>query len=391
MRQCAACSVHINIGDIVSCTRCQGHYHYKCLGMTKDYHKANIQELDLKWVCPGCKNVTRRPTRNDDTPVRSQQTHIIPDDLEMSITTQIENDISILGNTATADEPVHTTETKTSSPTLEEISVLLDQKLAKNSQLFLIQISDIKATIQKEIKAAVTKLNEDITIHKNIVNIHQEKIHTDIERLNNKIQYLEKENNKLIKQIEDFNTHLVNKPSEDRKKKLIIYGMQEYHRETEKELEDRLQRAFYEITNVNLIGYIENATRIGRKGFKRPIEVELLSKCMTKYLLENKHLFQNTGLAISECLDDNALQERRKLWDILKTERKKGKYAVIRNNKLFVEGVEFNLQVPEQKKYNEQKIDEPEHNNSKKTQNERTSDNGNKDKHSQEHNFRDEL
>lgn len=40
--------------------------------------------------------------------------------------------------------------------------------------------------------------------------------------------------------------------------------------------------------------------------------IELLSKQMKRYVLQNKHLFNNTGLTIYECLDKTSLELRKK-------------------------------------------------------------------------------
>ncbi|KAJ2937189.1 hypothetical protein O0L34_g19063 [Tuta absoluta] len=164
----------------------------------------------------------------------------------------------------------------------------------------------------------------------------------------------ETENQKLRKEIEEIKAQKPQKLSEDHSKKIMIYGLNEYYGETEEELHDRVIAAFREILNVNLIGYIESTTRIGRKGNRRPLAVEILSKCMTKYLIENKEFFKNTGLAIAEYLDDLSITKRKKLLEILKMERNNGNHAIIRDNVLYINGKKY---VP--KPENEEKKEEP--------------------------------
>lgn len=48
-------------------------------------------------------------------------------------------------------------------------------------------------------------------------------------------------------------------------RKCIIYGLEEYQHETVPELHDRVLDIIGNNLNVNLIGYIENIQRIGRK------------------------------------------------------------------------------------------------------------------------------
>lgn len=65
---------------------------------------------------------------------------------------------------------------------------------------------------------------------------------------------------------------------------------------------------------------------------------------MTKYILQNARYFRNTGIDVSEYLNKESTQDRKKMVDILREKRKQGKHAVIRNNKLYIEGKEYNCQ-----------------------------------------------
>lgn len=79
-------------------------------------------------------------------------------------------------------------------------------------------------------------------------------------------------------------------------------------------------------------GYIEDLERIGQRGSRRPLKVELLSKRMTKYLLTHVTLFKNTGLWISEILDQKGLQDRKERRD---TRRKTRQYINNNDKKIF--------------------------------------------------------
>ncbi|KAL4704978.1 hypothetical protein ACJJTC_005464 [Scirpophaga incertulas] len=100
-----------------------------------------------------------------------------------------------------------------------------------------------------------------------------------------------------------------------------------------------IKHALDDILNVDLTGYVEELTRIGRKNLpRRPIVIELTSKSMVKYLLQNSRFFRNTGLSISEYLDEAALQARKHLQLHLRAARNDGHHAIIRDNKLIIDG-----------------------------------------------------
>jgi hypothetical protein len=103
---------------------------------------------------------------------------------------------------------------------------------------------------------------------------------------------------------------------------------------------------FYELLNIDIERHIDSASRMGRKGTRRrrPVLIELTNKRVTKYILENTYCLRNTGYAISELLGQEALLEKRKQREYLLQARRDGKHAIIRNEKLYINGEEFYTQ-----------------------------------------------
>ncbi|KAL0841660.1 hypothetical protein ABMA28_013938 [Loxostege sticticalis] len=240
---------------------------------------------------------------------------------------------------STSTQPPKDTPT-THNFTMDDLSKLLDIKLENNKKSIII---DLKTTIESEINKAISKLRQEITQHTIILKNDQEKIKNDIHNINQKIKKLELENEELKKQIQEFRKHDHTSNSEkvvDNYKKIVLYGLKEYHQETEYDLHSRIINIFHEILDINITGYLEEVTRIGkfRPRQQRPIVIELISKRCTKYILQNAKQFRNTGLAICEHLDQQSLQTRKKLREGLILARKSGHHAIIRNNALIVNG-----------------------------------------------------
>lgn len=89
-----------------------------------------------------------------------------------------------------------------------------------------------------------------------------------------------------------------------------------------------------------MLPYVDEISYIGRKGNRRPIKIELTSKRLRKYILENYQYFKNAGFGVSEYLSDKLLQERKELKAALQNARRNGHHAVIKNNKLLINGKE---------------------------------------------------
>lgn len=341
---CSACKQKLaQNSEILKCITCPMKFHYACLNITSTFYLKNKVELNKSWRCPSCENVTRR-IRNDHTPVRKQpqdtlnESIISPDDLahDLQYTSKCEELSSHIDKERVSKSLIVP---KENSTILEQIGFMLDKKLEENKKSIL---DEIKKSIQYEIQQSSEKYIKDMNAKTDFLMNEQTNIQKQVNSLNMTIQKLEKENKCLEEEIKIIqktlqNSHLSNN-SLDNSRKLVLYGLAEHNHEMEDHLQYRIINIFQEILNIDLTGYIEELTRIGRKGFRRPIVIELLSKKTTKYILQNNRFFKNTGLFISEYLDKNAYQDRKSLQNNLQAARQNGHRAFIRNNKLYIDG-----------------------------------------------------
>ncbi|KAH9629669.1 hypothetical protein HF086_009005 [Spodoptera exigua] len=274
---------------------------------------------------------------NSNMSIRSS-THYVPENTNINVTMrrnknllsqqniQNENESGqsideILGDTMKqiTDSPI--TAAKKGDITLEQISLLLDSKLEKIKTSI---IEDIKNAIQIELNNATIKLQNQVDqITTNLTN-EQEIIKKQITTIDQNIENIEKQ----LYQLKNSN-------------KIVLYGLTESHRETEYELIDRVSRVFHEVMNININPYIEEVKRIGERGDRRPLAIELMNKRMSKYITENARDFQNTGLGVGPFMDPQTLQQRNELREALRKARRSGKHAIIKNNKLYINGKEY--------------------------------------------------
>lgn len=359
MRNCLACLKHISVSELLECSKCKGKFHYPCVGIQSHIFKSNKHELERSWLCPACSTVARRRPKNENTPVRPQNLPQNPplDDTNISIDERLHEVDNILGatiNTEQVSSPAQPSRASscgeiTLSLTLEQIGNLLDEKLRINTRFILSEMAELKSTMQADILSALNEFKSEVTNKTNVLSLEQEKLKADTKDLNEKIKKLESEKNIIEQQLTNLQEK-ISCPTYDPityscecdvPRKFVIYGLEEYQYETEPELHDRVVDIIGNILNVNLMGYIEDIRRIGKMGSRRPLMIELLSKKMVKYILQNTRLFKNTGIKISEFLSKESTQDRKRLVNILREERKHGKHAVIRNNKLYIEGKEY--------------------------------------------------
>lgn len=346
---CAGCQQKIPIRENLTCSLCKCRYDLECAGIQKDYYtKTMTLELRKLWKCQTC--ICKIPkTGNIDTPIRSPRA---PDYIQHVTTTPEKNvtmrktttstnnettcsdDLSFLGDTLKTQENVEIL----NNVSIQSLSELIILRLKENNKSI---IEELQSTIQAEIKKAITELREDFHNKTNYLTVQNNDRKEEIQRINNKLEELRIENENLKKELKELSIQTPRTPSnpDHNHKKLVLYGLAEYYKEPESELHNRLIELFRDIVNVDLSGYIEHMYRVGRKAVKnRPLVIELLSKRMTKYLINNNMCFQGTGLFISEFLDENARKERAQMRDKLIQARQSGLHAIIRNNKLFIDG-----------------------------------------------------
>lgn len=372
VQKCAGCTQDLPVNEHLICMLCSYGYDLQCANIQREIFKTSMT-LDQKntWTCQDCR--CKMPKYdNTDTPIRSQSTIMQKvstpcEDNNITIrkpNTQSNNydtsfeDLSLLGDTLQTSEKTPSSHMQTANHmqlSLQSLSEMIMIRLKENNESI---ITDLRSTIQIEINKAISKLTEDIELKTNYLSKQNDQRKQELEKINTKIENLIRENEKLKQEIFDLKHNTSAGPvlecTENNLKKIVIYGFTEYSKEPEPLLHDRLIAMFRDIQQVDLTGYIENMYRVGKNTARtRPLVIELISKRMVKYLLNNGHLFQETRISISEYLDENARKERQQLREEMMKARKKGLHAVIRHNQLYIEGKVTNNRENKQKNINE--------------------------------------
>lgn len=352
--KCSGCLQNLPRKKYLTCAYCKKSYDLECANVpSQRFYNTMTHEVKQNWKCQACYCNTPK-TGNADTPIRSRDRAM--NDLELNNMTTgnkpattnndtlSSEDLSILGDTKTIEDM--TIAKMQSEITLENISEIISIQLRENN---ISIISQLQATIQTEINKAIDKLKEDVTKEINNLSQQNKNQQTDIELMKAKMAKLDNTNKELREEIKDLEAKLTTNQMrkfspESNSKKIVLFGLSEHYKERESDLHNRINQIFRDIMRVDLVGYIEDTYRIGKYNNRnRPLVIELLSKRMAKYITENSQYFQGTNLSISEFLDENERKARKILREDMFNARRKGLYAVIRNNQLYIEGKKANL------------------------------------------------
>lgn len=348
---CDGCKQELPEKMFLTCSFCGNHYDLDCAGVSeKRFYNTMTTDHKNKWKCPACVCMTRKQI-NSNTPAKPSVPGTSYDEADkINVTLRQKPSRQITNNNSLIDLDVdeitgHTQESQlqqnnsmsfstpttsqgnstTDMITLEKFSKLLDSKLdSKFESIKASILADIKDIIKSEINNAVTKLKQDTEQTHIVIKNEQKDLSGQIKKIDEKIRNIK---NKL----EDLESS----------KKIVLYGLNETYNENNYTLYDRVSQVFGDIMDININPYIEEIRRIGKRGNRRPLEIEFMSKRVTRHIIENSKCFRNTGLAVEAFITGEKLQERNTLKQKLQEARHNGSHAVIRNNRLYINGKEF--------------------------------------------------
>lgn len=353
---CAGCTHKLPHREFLCCAVCHEKYDLECANVSsKRFYNTMSAESKTTWKCQTCRSKMPK-TGNINTPIRPSDPEKMQESQNSSAQRELSNvtmrqkinlinissssdDLSVLGDT-------QNTSSNQSAPeiTLQTLSQVISTKLEENNKFI---ISELQNVIQMTIQKAITNLRLELKKDVSALFEQNELRKTEIQVINSKVEDLEIQYKTLQNEIKKLECKLTEENvllyaqhvPENNNKKIVIYGLEEYSKETDSELHSRVIAIFDDILQLNTMGYIEDIHRVGRRNNRnRPLAVELISKRMVKYILQNSNYFQGTGLSISEFLNAKERHQRAYMREEMFSARRKGLHAIIRNNKLVIDG-----------------------------------------------------
>jgi hypothetical protein len=307
---CAGCHQKLDRKKM-TCAYCKNSYDLECANISiQRFLNTMTIEHKKTWKCQACNCKTPK-TGNTDSCIRPPEKDSNEEsDLNYNMNVTIRNktkglindstinteNLSMLGDTISTETDTYPE--KSTEFILQHLSEIISSRLKENNKTI---ITDLQNTIQLEITKAINKLKEDIYQETNKLSLQTVQNKSQIEDINIKIENLREENKKMKKHIDELNMKVCSNiqteyqytpENVNNNKKIVIYGFIEYHRELNSDLHERILQMFHELFNINLNGYIEDIHRLGKYNNKihnRPIVIELLSKRLTKYILQNSN------------------------------------------------------------------------------------------------------
>lgn len=157
-----------------------------------------------------------------------------------------------------------------------------------------------------------------------------------MEALDEKIKTLTEENHVLKTKVTNLEQKLTNIDNEKRKNNLIFFGIEE-NGKTECELVDYIKELIIDAGVQINSQEINNVYRIGRptNNKNRPVVVSFTTLWKKHTIMKNKAGLP-TGTYIKEDFSKEILEQRKQLQSLVDEERKKGKIAFLKYNKIII-------------------------------------------------------
>lgn len=192
-----------------------------------------------------------------------------------------------------------------------------------------ITLNDIYKLLQSTNTNLSTKID---SVKQNCVKI-DEKLSKELQEAQEQIRFLESENLSLRQKLRSIERKSL-------KYNLIVYGLAETGRNNNLDTRKQIEALFLDKLEIDLDPYdIRNCYRLGQNTEKtRPILVEFLSNFTRSVILRNRTKLKGTKIFIQEDLTFEDRQERKILVEKLKEAKEKNIPAILKGNKLVIEG-----------------------------------------------------
>lgn len=175
-----------------------------------------------------------------------------------------------------------------------------------------------------------------------------EQIDGNVKGMNEKLDFvmreikeMKEENKNLRERVVKQEERIQHLEREVRKKNLIIKGIVDGEGEDENETRDKIVAVVQKIgVDIDVKGDVDEVRRIGkyRPQQKRPILVKLTKESTRRTVLKNAKKLKGTDIWIDEDYPREVQEERRRLMPRMKEARENGCKAIVKYNKLIING-----------------------------------------------------
>ncbi|KAI5753354.1 hypothetical protein M8J77_026134 [Diaphorina citri] len=195
-------------------------------------------------------------------------------------------------------------------------------------------------SMEETMKNFLAQITSKLDTNNQLIKSEAEKINTN---MNKKLQPLVKEVAEMKQKVQnlekniEINMSRINKI--EKKRNLIIFGLEQEEEEDPTMLEEKLLQLFKEKLNIKVETFeIDFIKRFGKAKDKKPIVVGLTTWKRKISILTQTPKLKGTNIVIKEDFPKDVIEIRKKLYPQMKTYREQNRKAILKYDKLYVDG-----------------------------------------------------
>ncbi|KAI5701767.1 hypothetical protein M8J76_007424 [Diaphorina citri] len=195
-------------------------------------------------------------------------------------------------------------------------------------------------SMEETMKNFMAQITSKLDTNNQLIKSEAEKINTN---MNEKLQPLVKEVTEMKQKVQnlekniEINMSRINKI--EKKRNLIIFGLEQEEEEDPTMLEEKLLQLFKEKLNIKVETFeIDFIKRFGKAKDKKPIVVGLTTWKRKISILTQTPKLKGTNIVIKEDFPKDVIEIRKKLYPQMKTYREQNRKAILKYDKLYVDG-----------------------------------------------------
>ncbi|KAI5751693.1 hypothetical protein M8J77_010005 [Diaphorina citri] len=195
-------------------------------------------------------------------------------------------------------------------------------------------------SMEETMKNFMAQITSKLDTNNQLIKSEAEKINTN---MNKKLQPLVKEVTEMKQKVQnlekniEINMSRINKI--EKKRNLIIFGLEQEEEEDPTMLEEKLLQLFKEKLNIKVETFeIDFIKRFGKAKDKKPIVVGLTTWKRKISILTQTPKLKGTNIVIKEDFPKDVIEIRKKLYPQMKTYREQNRKAILKYDKLYVDG-----------------------------------------------------
>ncbi|KAL4719597.1 hypothetical protein ACJJTC_013761 [Scirpophaga incertulas] len=227
---CFVCRSKLEVAEGMKCKSCSKIYHHRCLKLSRSQFSKLSKSYLSNWICPDCKNVTRRHHSNVTTPVTANQVSDSYDDEEVDMSC---DDVMTSPCTSAVIDIPHTSRQAmehlgSQAVTMDNISALLDEKLNHCMATFSQKLrQELNKDMRSFIGIEIQKLKSEFTVTTDFLAAEQKDLREEIQARREMIETLQTENSRLQKDVKSLEERLIAAEKLSRSKNIEIQAVPE--------------------------------------------------------------------------------------------------------------------------------------------------------------------